>query len=266
VRFDVYSRNAATDQIRLNETLYKALVVSGNATESGRQALIQFSQSLNSGVFRGQEFNSVNEQATEIIRILARETGKTQGELRKLANKGMLTAQVAINALLNGSKDLDAEFAQMPQTVSQEASQFSSALTLVIGQSSEATGSNRALASAINDWTSLLNSPAGRSIVDYCSEALKGFADHASDAAREICVMNAEIGIAAEQAAKRQESGFWDTGLGKGLRAAGTITKMGLGFWVDQAKNLATGTFGMTPEQQRAIRAQAEAEAGWESA
>ncbi|MBY0561973.1 tape measure protein [Hyphomicrobium sp.] len=108
---DIYSRNAAalnnlkistSDQVRLNETLYKALVVSGNATQSGKEALIQFSQSLNSGVFRGQEFNSVNEQATEIIRILSRETGKTQGELRKLANDGMLTAEVAVSGVLNG--------------------------------------------------------------------------------------------------------------------------------------------------------------------
>lgn len=114
---DIYSRNAAalnnmgvstSDQIRLAESLYKTLVISGNATESGRQALVQFSQSLNSGVFRGQEFNSVNEQATEIIRALARETGRTQGELRKLANDGALTAQVAVNALLNVIAMLDA--------------------------------------------------------------------------------------------------------------------------------------------------------------
>lgn len=148
---DIYSRNAAalnnmgvstSDQIRLAESLYKTLVISGNATESGKEALIQFSQSLNSGVFRGQEFNSVNEQATEIIRSLSRETGKTQGELRKLANDGALTAQVAVNALLNDSKTLDAEFGHIPRTVSQASVQFSSMFGLIVGQSAEATGSN----------------------------------------------------------------------------------------------------------------------------
>lgn len=266
---DVYSRNAAalntlgvstTDQIRLNETLYKALVVGGNATQSGREALIQFSQSLNSGVFRGQEFNSVNEQATEIIRILARETGKTQGELRKLANEGKLTADVLVNSLLNGSKDLDAAFARMPQTVSQATAQFQSAFSIIIGQSAEATGSNRALAGAISDWTSLLGSDAGRGIIDHFSNSLKNVADWAGDAAREIKVMAAETAIAAERQQKAADSGFtW----AKALESVWTISKMGIGFWVDQAKHAATGTFGMTVEEQKAIRAQAEAQAGW---
>lgn len=266
---DVYSRNAAalntlgvstTDQIRLNETLYKALVVGGNATQSGREALIQFSQSLNSGVFRGQEFNSVNEQATEIIRILARETGKTQGELRKLANEGKLTADVLVNSLLNGSKDLDAAFARMPQTVSQATAQFQSAFSIIIGHSAEATGSNRALAAAISDWTSLLGSDAGRGIIDHFSNSLKNVADWAGDAAREIKVMAAETAIAAERQQKAADSGFtW----AKALESVWTISKMGIGFWVDQAKHAATGTFGMSVEEQKAIRAQAEAQAGW---
>lgn len=266
---DVYSRNAAalnnlgvstTDQIRLNETLYKALVVGGNATQSGREALMQFSQSLNSGVFRGQEFNSVNEQATEIIRILARETGKTQGELRKLANDGALTAQVAVNALLNGSKDLDAEFAKMPQTVSQATAQFESAFSIVLGQSAEAVGTNRALAEAINDWTSLLGSDAGRGIIDHFSNSLKDIATWAGDAAGEIKIMAAETALAAERQKSAADSGMsW----AKALESVWTITKMGLGFWVDQAKHVATGTFGMTPEEQAAIRKQAEAQASW---
>lgn len=251
---------STTDQIRLNETLYKALVVGGNATQSGREALIQFSQSLNSGVFRGQEFNSVSEQATEIIRILARETGKTQGELRKLANEGKLTADVLVNSLLNGSKDLDAAFGKMPQTVSQATAQFQSAFSIIIGQSAEATGSNRALAAAISDWTSLLGSDAGRGIIDHFSNSLKNVADWAGDAAREIKVMAAETAIAAERQQKAADRGFtW----AKALESVWTISKMGIGFWVDQAKHAATGTFGMSVEEQKAIRAQAEAQAGW---
>lgn len=268
---DIYSRNAAalnnlgystSDQIRLAETLYKTLVISGNATESGREALIQFSQSLNSGVFRGQEFNSVNEQATEIIRALARETGKTQGELRKLANDGALTAQVAVNGLLNDTKTIDSQFEKLPQTVTQASSQFSSAFQLLIGESAEATGSNRALAEAINEWTKLLGSDAGREIIDWFSGRLKDFSDFAADAAREIRIMAAETAIVAEKQKEAADTGFtW----AKALQSVWVITKEGLGFWADQAKAVANGTFGMTPEQQRQIRAQAEAQVGWEA-
>lgn len=268
---DIYSRNAAalnnlgystSDQIRLAETLYKTLVISGNATESGREALIQFSQSLNSGVFRGQEFNSVNEQATEIIRALARETGKTQGELRKLANDGALTAQVAVNGLLNDTKTIDSQFEKLPQTVTQASSQFSSAFQLLIGESAEATGSNRSLAEAINEWTKLLGSDAGREIIDWFSGRLKDFSDFAADAAREIRIMAAETAIVAEKQKEAADTGFtW----AKALQSVWVITKEGLGFWADQAKAVANGTFGMTPEQQRQIRAQAESQVGWEA-
>lgn len=155
---DIYTRNAAalnnmgvstSEQIRLTETLYKVLVISGNATESGKNALIQFSQSLNSGVFRGQEFMSVNEQATEILRAMGRATGKTQGELRKLANDGMITATAATNALLNDTQNIDAQFTKLPQTVEQASTRFADMFKVVIGESNEATGSNRALAAAI---------------------------------------------------------------------------------------------------------------------
>lgn len=268
---DIYSRNAAalnnlgystSDQIRLAETLYKTLVISGNATESGREALIQFSQSLNSGVFRGQEFNSVNEQATEIIRALARETGKTQGELRKLANDGALTAQLAVNGLLNDTKTIDSQFEKLPQTVTQASSQFSSAFQILIGESAEATGSNRALAEAINEWTKLLGSDAGREIIDWFSDRLKAFSDFAADAAREIRVMAAETAIAAQKQKEAADTGFtW----AKALQSVWVVTKVGLGAWIDQAKAVANGTFGMTPEQQRQIRAQAESQVGWEA-
>lgn len=179
---DIYTRNAAalnnmgvstSEHIRLTETLYKALVISGNATESGKNALIQFSQSLNSGVFRGQEFMSGNEQATEILRAMGRATGKTQGELRKLANDGMITASVAANALLNDTQNIDAQFTKLPQIVEQACTRFSDMFKVVIGESTEATGSNRALAAAINEWTETLTSPSFHGVIDWFSGGLR---------------------------------------------------------------------------------------------
>lgn len=269
---DIYTRNAAalnnmgystSEQIRLAESLYKALVISGNATESGKAALIQFSQSLNSGVFRGQEFMSVNEQATEILRAMGRATGKTQGELKKLANDGMLTASVAAGALINDTKNIDAQFTKLPQTVEQASTRFRDMFSIVVGESANATGSNRALADAINEWTATLTSPSFKGTIDWFSEGLKYIADRAGDAAREIKIMAIESELAAQKQKEAAEQS--QSSAGKWFSAAGTIFKMGLGFWADQAGAAMTGRFGMTPEQRREIRDQAEAIAAWKT-
>jgi tape measure domain-containing protein len=265
---EIYNRNAAAlnavgastaEQVRLSETLYKALVVSGNATESGKQALVQFAQALNSGTFRGEEFNSVNEQATEIIRVLARETGKSAGELRKLAAEGKLTSDLVYKALLNGADELDEKFKQLPQTVSQAGAIFTDTFSRIVGESAQAEGSNRALAEAINEWTKLIASGDFRSLMDWFSGSLKSVADWAGGAAKEIRVMGEESRLAAEnmKAQAESEQGFlgWLWSDIKKTHADNMAqTKEWLrGWW--------TGNSG---ENAAAVRAQAEANVSWQ--
>ena len=90
------------DLISLTDGLGKAAIVSGASTESYKSAMVQLRQALESGVLRGQEFNSVNEQAPRIMQAVAEGLGKTTGELRKMAGEGKLTTDVVIPALKVG--------------------------------------------------------------------------------------------------------------------------------------------------------------------
>ena len=76
-----------------------AAKVSGTSTAETAGALLQLTQALGSGVLRGQELNSVLEQAPGLVVALTKELGVPVSTLRKLAEEGKITSDVVINAL-----------------------------------------------------------------------------------------------------------------------------------------------------------------------
>ena len=76
-----------------------AAKVSGSTTAETAGALLQLTQALGSGVLRGQELNSVLEQAPGLVVALTKELGVPISEIRKLAEEGKITSDVVIRAL-----------------------------------------------------------------------------------------------------------------------------------------------------------------------
>ena len=60
---------------------------------------LQLSQALGSGVLRGQELNSILEQAPLIAQAIAAEMGSTVGALKKFGEEGQITSEIVIAAL-----------------------------------------------------------------------------------------------------------------------------------------------------------------------
>ncbi|UZA07447.1 tape measure protein [Moraxella bovis] len=102
----------------ITKTINQAMQVSGGSAESMDAALTQLIQGLQSGVLRGEEFNSVMEQSPRLARALADGLGVGIGQLRAMAGEGKLTAETVIQAIQSQSAVIEAEFAQMPVTVS----------------------------------------------------------------------------------------------------------------------------------------------------
>lgn len=76
-----------------------AAKVSGATAAESSGALLQLTQALGSGVLRGQELNSVLEQAPGLVVALTKELGQPVGEIRKLAEQGEITSEAVIRAL-----------------------------------------------------------------------------------------------------------------------------------------------------------------------
>ena len=90
-----------------------ARLAGATATESSN-AFTQLSQALGSGALRGDEFNSISEQAPLLLQAISKETGVAVGALRDYAAEGKITADVVIKAL----KRIDEEGAdQLAETM-----------------------------------------------------------------------------------------------------------------------------------------------------
>lgn len=106
--------------LKVTEAINKALVVSGDSSSPGAQAaLFQLGQGLQSGTLRGEELNSVLEQAPRIAEAIAAGMGIPFEELRKQAEQGAITTTAIMEALLNQYENIDKEFNLMDNRQSQ---------------------------------------------------------------------------------------------------------------------------------------------------
>lgn len=114
---DAFSSNAET--VAFAEQLNKHFVIGGaNASEMAAVSL-QISQALGSGVLRGDELNSVFEQAPTIIETIADYLEVPIGTIREMASDGEITAQIVKNAMLSAAEETNAKFESMPITFGQ---------------------------------------------------------------------------------------------------------------------------------------------------
>lgn len=134
---------------RLTETVSKAVAVSGTGTASAEAAITQFGQALGSGVLRGDEFNSVMEQAPGLAQALARGMGVTTGELRQMANAGQLTMDVLIPALERAKASVDAQFNTRVLTIGSAFENLYTSTVKWVGELDEMTGASQLVAEAI---------------------------------------------------------------------------------------------------------------------
>lgn len=135
--------------LEVTKTINQALAVSGTSAQGAQAALVQLGQGFSAGALRGEELNSVLEQAPRLARAIADGLGVTVGQLRQLGQEGQLTGEKVFTALQRSGGAIDAEFRQLPLTVERASTQAGNALLKLIGTLDSATGSTSALAGTI---------------------------------------------------------------------------------------------------------------------
>lgn len=111
---DAFANN--DELIAFTETLNKAFVNVGADTQQIEAATLQLTQAMASGVLRGEELNSVFENAQPVIQAIADYLGEPIGKIRTLAAEGKITADIVKNSLLMAADDINAKFESMPMT------------------------------------------------------------------------------------------------------------------------------------------------------
>lgn len=102
--------------LQLTDTIGKLLTIGGGSATGQQAALIQLSQALGSGVLRGEELNSILEQAPRLAQAIAEGFGVSVGQLRTLGQEGRLTSKELAEGLLKQAENLNEEFERMPKT------------------------------------------------------------------------------------------------------------------------------------------------------
>lgn len=155
---DLYvSMARATDGLGLSQSrllgltdgISKAFVVSGAGAAETSTAIRQLGQALQSGTLRGDEFNSMAENAPRLMKAIADGIGVTRGELRQWAEDGKLTTDVVLPALEKGLRSVDGEFSQMPATVSRATAALGNAFDKWASDTNQQFGLNASLANSI---------------------------------------------------------------------------------------------------------------------
>ena len=141
---------SVADVSRATETFGKTLALSGAGAQQAEAAILQFSQGLASGVIRGDEFNSVAENAPAAMDAFSRALGVTKGELRKLAAEGALTADILIQALKEQSEEVDKAFGKTESTIGQAFTNLKNNVIVFVGQMNEATGASKDFVSVLD--------------------------------------------------------------------------------------------------------------------
>lgn len=122
----------------LTRTIAQTFQISGASAAGSAGAITQLAQALSSGVLRGDEFNSVMEQAPRLAQALADQLNVTTGQLRAMAEEGKLTAQAVIGALSGQSAAIAAEAATLPDTFERSTTRLKNSLTAIVGGMNEA--------------------------------------------------------------------------------------------------------------------------------
>lgn len=149
---------SVADVSQVTETFGKTLALSGAGTQQAEAAILQFSQALASGVFRGDEFNSVAENAPAAMDAFSRALGVTKGELRKLAHDGALTADILIQALKEQSAAVDESFGKTESTISQAFTDLKNSAIIFTGRINESTEAGKGFVSIMSKASDFMDS------------------------------------------------------------------------------------------------------------
>lgn len=148
---EAFGSNA--ELVAFAEQINKQFALAGTSSQGIQAAMLQLTQAMSSGVLRGEELNSVLEQAPTIAQAIAKYMGVSVGEMRELASEGKITAAVVKNALFSAAEETNAAFEKVPLTFGQSWTMAGNAAV-------------KAMQPAMTKLNDLLNSEIGQKAVN----------------------------------------------------------------------------------------------------
>lgn len=132
-KFGNNARDAFSSQrevVDFANLIQKQMTIAGASTSEASNAMLQLSQALGSGVLRGDELNSIFEQAPNLIQSIADYMDIPIGQIRAMAQEGKLSADIVKQAIFADADNINTKFEQMPMTWGQVWTTMSNAAVM----------------------------------------------------------------------------------------------------------------------------------------
>lgn len=184
------------DILKLTEAVATSFRVSGATATEAENGVIQFAQALGAGALRGEEFNSVAEQAPRLMQALADSLGVPVGALKEMATQGLLTADVVTDAMVGQLDVLRREAESLPETVGGAMTALSDRWNEAVGQADV-----QPLIDAINGLGDTLSDPVVVDNLVKLASALATLAGTAVSGASEFVDLGNRIAFIAANSA-----------------------------------------------------------------
>lgn len=110
---------SSAEVVAFMEQVNKQFTIAGTEASGVQAAMLQLTQAMSSGVLRGEEFNSIFEQAPTIMQSIADYLEVPIGKLRDMAAEGQITADIVKAAMFAAADETNAKFESMPMTFEQ---------------------------------------------------------------------------------------------------------------------------------------------------
>lgn len=105
--------------IAFMEQVNRQFTIGGASAQGQAAAMLQLTQAMAAGALRGEELNSILENAPGIARAIEQYMGIAEGSIKQYAQEGQVTAEVVKNALFSVADETNAKFESMPMTWAQ---------------------------------------------------------------------------------------------------------------------------------------------------
>lgn len=151
--------DSSQEIVAFMEQVNKQFRIAGTEAAGIDAAMLQLTQAMGSGVLRGEEYNSILEQAPNIIQTIARYLEVPTGKLKDMAAEGKITADIVKAAMFAVADETDEKFKSMPMTFEQ------------IWTSLENTAL-MALQPLLENLNKVANSEAFNQLVDHAANAI----------------------------------------------------------------------------------------------
>ena len=108
--------SAPEEVVAFMEQINKQFQIAGASATEQKNAMIQLTQAMAAGTLRGEELNSILDQAPGIARAIESYMGIAEGSIKSYAEKGLITAQVVKNAMFATAEETEDRYNQIPMT------------------------------------------------------------------------------------------------------------------------------------------------------